>query len=534
MYALGLEFSTQTAKSLVLDIESGKVEHLVSHEYDTCFPDYETEGGVLAFPDEEVRHTSPFMLIEALDSLFRQLRTDRVDLGQVGAIKVDAMQHCTVYANHLLAEAIRKLDPSQDLLPQLRHTLSRRTSPIWEDRSPTQEAAYLTESLRDVGGIENLTGNRAELRFPAAQILKWGREHPEELEKTAHILLLSAFMTSILSEKIRAVDTGDGWGTNLNHTDIRDPGWSGPVLAAVNRYLLDRGIRADLAAKIGAMDHYDALAGRVSPYFSQKYGVNPEAIVLAGTGDNPATLLGCGNDTVISLGSSYTVNGLSKTVAPSLNGEYNVFGYIPGRAMALAVFTNGSKVHDHFLRRYLLQGKTHEIAAGDWEAYVQAAGPFRLAEDEPLMLPYEQAESVPLRPRGIVRQGFDEGEAGVNIRALCISQILSLRLHSNHLSDAASVCVVGGGAKNRFLVNLIADLFQAKAYSIRYADFAAPLGCAISGARRILDIPYPDAAGKYVQRDDQSVRLPDTDATPRVRRLLERYRQLEERAGEFT
>jgi len=34
--------------------------------------------------------------------------------------------------------------------------------------------------------------------------------------------------------------------------------------------------------------------------------VNPDAVVLAGTGDNPATLPGCGGRLVISLGSSYS------------------------------------------------------------------------------------------------------------------------------------------------------------------------------------------------------------------------------------
>ena len=44
------------------------------------------------------------------------------------------------------------------------------------------------------------------------------------------------------------------------------------------------------------------------------------------------------------------------------------------------------------------------------------------------MLPYRQSESVPLRPSGIIRQGFDEGNARTNIRALSVSQVLSLRL----------------------------------------------------------------------------------------------------------
>ena len=392
------------------------------------------------------------------------------------------MQHCTVYANQGLGQALGKLDPEQDLLPQLRHTISRPTSPIWEDRSPTREAAYLTDSLMDQGGIETLTGNRAELRFPAAQILKWGKEHPEELEETAHVLVLSAFMTSILSGRDRRRGHGRRMGNQPQPHGHPEPGLECPC-SRVNEQVLPRSRhpRPIFTAKIGAMDHYDAPAGRVAPYFSQKYGVNPEAIVLTGTGDNPATLLGCGGETVISLGSSYTVNGMSKTVTPSLKGEYNIFGYIPGTTMALSVFTNGSKLHDHFLRRYLLHGTDDEITAADWEAYVQAAGPFQLEEDEHLMLPYRQAESVPLRPSGIVRQGFDEADAKTNIRALSVSQVLSLRLHSSHLSDPASICVVGGGAKNPFLMQLIADVFQAEAYNIRHADFAAPLGCAVSG-----------------------------------------------------
>ena len=101
----------------------------------------------------------------------------------------------------------------------------------------------------------------------------------------------------------------------------------------------------------------------------------------------------------------------------------------------------------------------------------------------------------------------------------------------SHLSRGDAICVVGGAAKNPFLMQLIADVFQVEAYNIRHADVAAPLGCAVSGARRILDLSYRDAAQRYVQRDDGSVRLPDLDASPRVGRLLERYRRLEEREG---
>ncbi len=144
-----------------------------------------------------------------------------------------------------------------------------------------------------------------------------------------------------------------------------------------------------------------------------------------------------------------------------------------------------------------------------------------------MLLPYRQAESVPLRPAGILRQGFGERDADTNIRALCISQILSLRLHSTHLRETASICVVGGGAKNRFLMQLIADVFQARAYKIHHGGFAAPLGCAISAARMVMNLSYREAAQRYVQRDDASVRIPHREAPSTVQHLLRRYRKLE-------
>ncbi len=92
-----------------------------------------------------IRHTSPFMLLEALDLVFSRLQKSGVDLGLIGAVKIDAMQHCTVYADASFGERVESLDAGQDLLPQLEPSITRRTSPIWEDRSPVKEAEYLAQ-----------------------------------------------------------------------------------------------------------------------------------------------------------------------------------------------------------------------------------------------------------------------------------------------------------------------------------------------------------------------------------------------------
>jgi len=513
-----MEFSTQSVKLIVLDINSGAVIYAYSFDYDSTFPRYRTSGGVLPSENPEIRHTSPFMIIEALDHAFTRLKTDGIDLSRIGAIKTDGMQHCTVYTNSFFRKKVGALDPEVTLISQLESSISRKTSPLWEDRSPVREVKYLTESLREYGGIAAITGNRAELRFPASQILKWATESPEEYEQTSVILLLSAFITSLLIGNIAPVDTGDGWGTNLNNLNIDTPGWSSEVLTVTDRYLKKKGLKSSLKSKIGALDHYDACAGTANRYFVRKYGLNPEALVLAGTGDNPATLLGCGGSCVISLGSSYTVNGIMKEIRPSETGEYNVFGYTKGSAMALSVITNGGKVHYHFRHRY--------TPTLDWESYTRAAGDPLLNEDEKIMLPCLLDESVPLLRRGIIRDGFDEDDPETNIRALHLSQVLSLKLHAGHLSAVDEICIVGGGSRNRFLRQLIADVFHARTFTIQNADFAAPLGCALSGARALLGLSYEETVSTFVQREISSYLEPKQNGII-IENLLQRYAQLE-------
>jgi xylulokinase len=536
-YALGLEFSTQSAKMVVLDTQSGEAVHTDQFTYDQEFPDYGTKGGVLPSEDPARRHTSPLLMVDALERVFERLARSSVDLSHVAAVKLDAQQHCTVYTNGDFVDRISALRAGQKaagdtrLAQRLQGVFSRSSAPIWEDRTTESEADELTQALSSHGGVAALTGNRAELRFPAAQILRWAGEDPVLYDATDHVFVLSAFLTSILAGIVAPVDTGDGWGTNLNDLDLVSPGWSPTVLGVMNELLSRRGATTSLKQKLGLMDHYDGPVGPVAAYFSSKYGMNPEAMVLAGTGDNPATLLGCGGEAVISLGSSYTVNGVMARAEPSPTGDFNVFGYAEKSAMALSVITNGAKLHDEFRDTY---------AGGSWDEYARlaaggadaaaAAAAAAVSQDEPLLLPFRSAESVPLAPAGIVRDGFPEEDAEANVRALHLSQALSLRLHSSHLGEVRELAVVGGGSRNALFRQMITDCFGVPTYRIRNADSAAPLGCAMSAARWAEGLSYRDAAARYLQREPDSVVEPHPDRSEVYRALLDRYEALEKRA----
>lgn len=531
MYSLGLEFSTQSVKMAVLDVSDGTAIFTSGFSYDDAFPHYGTSGGVLPHQDASVRHAPAVMFLDALDAAFLQLQNSHVDLSRIKAVKADAMQHCTVYVDDDFSRRIAKLNPDHFLLDQLGQCFTRKTSPIWEDRSTEKEVLFLEDALGGRDKVIAETGNRTERRFPAAQIMKWLMGYPDEYVRTGRIFLLSAFITSVLCGKLAAVDTGDGWGTNLNTRDIEAPAWSKKMIAAVSVYAGNEEytayVSSTLAKKLGVMTHYDCPSGRISPYFAGKYGINPDTVILAGTGDNPAVLMGCGGTAVISLGSSYTVNGVMEKIIPSYSGEYNIFGYTRGRAMALSVFTNGSKVHDYFFEKY------GYAASGDdaWQKYAAAAGGTLLSPREPLMLPYLMDESVPLKRSGFVYDGLQTGDAAAEVRALHISQALALQSHSSHLNRARSICLVGGGARNRFMKQILADVFGAGIYCLDHAAYAAPLGCAISGAKYLSDVSYDEASKKYTQTADGEACFPLDENVAAVQKLIERYRNLEKTKG---
>lgn len=519
---LGLELSTQSAKIVVLD-ESENVIYKKTFSYDERFPAYQTEGGVLRLGTGE-RHTSPYLLVEALDACFQHMKEDGVELGRIDAIKLDAMQHCTVYLGENFGKVLEQSarDAGKALVELFRENdvFTRETSPIWEDRTTAKEVQELTCLLKQLGGVVALTGNRAEKRFPAAQIMKWMKQNPIEYSRTRHILLLSAFATSILAGKVAPVDTGDGWGTNLNTLDIDKPSFDSRISSSIQSFLHAKG----LLDMLGSMAPYDEPVGRINRYFSERYGVNPDATVLAGTGDNPATLLGCGGGLVLSLGSSYTLNGIQKEVSPS-NGEDNVFGFIPGKSMSLVCFTNGGKLHKEFLRKYALKGSNREVTAEDWAAYESIATEEGFGSH--MMLAYLLPESVPVAAAGIVRQGFDEQDAQKNISALYFSQIAALRVHSRHMEIPPEICLAAGGGKSPVIRQLAANIFDRTVYTIKNAEYAAPLGCAIAAMRFVLGISYEDAARRFVRKVPESVTQPVKSEVERLKPAVERYDSFE-------
>ena len=510
------------------------------------------------------------MLLEVHDAIFQRMAINNVPLPEISALKVDGMQHCTVYTGSQFPHALQfshhvGRNSSLDTIFRNYGAFSRHTSPIWEDATTRNEAQELTDILKTEGGIENLTANNAELRFPAAQIMKWMKQDYAGYLNTCLIQVLSAFSTSVLAGKIAPVDTGDGWGTNLNTMDILSPSFHIGITRAIEQdiHMLKSRKFSDMTGTMGATDiqsqlfhtgltsvieqdiqvpedrrlfdllgtmtSYDAVVGRVNNYFVKKYGLNPDALVLAGTGDNPATLLGAGGSLVMSLGSSYTLNGVQKNTVPT-NGEDNVFGYTPGRTMSLICFTNGSKVRSSFVHKYIYGTEDtddREISLADWDEFGKKVVRDHLGKY--IMLPYQLAETVPVAPAGIVRQGFDDHDAAKNITALYFSQMAALAAHARPFGKQERIYLAGGAGNDPIMRQLAADLFDTKTATLQDYDVAAPLGCAISAMRQALRIPYEEATRMFVKTIPGTETLPTHDGQlkKQLQEGLAAYKKLE-------
>ncbi len=174
------------------------------------------------------------------------------------------------------------------------------------DSSTFKECEEITVALGGDKEVAARTGSIATERFAGPQIRKFWKQESDAYENTAHIALISSFITSILIGRPAPVDAGDGYGTNL--ADIRTGSWS--------RQVLER-VAPDLQKRLPELKTSDEVAGPVSAYLVRRHGFSPEAKVVIGSGDNPSSLVGLG------------LLGKTAIHAISLGTSDTYFGYLP-------------------------------------------------------------------------------------------------------------------------------------------------------------------------------------------------------------
>ena len=464
-YALGLDSSTQSLTALMIDVESKKVSHEKSVNFDEALPQYGTKSGTLPSDDPSLVHSPPMMWVEALDLLLSEANSEGWPLSEVEIIAGSGQQHGTVYLGEEASRVLSSLNPERDLASQVVSCVTRETSPIWMDSSTAEDCHALTEA---VGGAETLyasTGSSAYERFSGPQIRRYSRLDPAGYEKTSHIRLVSSFMASVLAGKLVPTDHGDASGMNL--LDLPTLSWNSSALNACG---------SDLGRKLDEAVPSASVVGEISSYFSDKYGFSSSTKIMAWSGDNPNSQVGLGliedGDCALSMGTSDVLFATLKNLPTDAGGEGHIFCTPTGDFMSLLCFANGS----------LAREAIRDAHGLDWKGFDEAIESRPVGNEGAMILPWFQPEIVPkVLGGGVHRQGMEDGNVAADCRAVVEGQLLSRRIHAEALGIHPRVLkVTGGASKNRQIVRIAADVFGCPVQEIEVAASAA-LGAAIRG-----------------------------------------------------
>jgi xylulokinase len=464
---LGLDSSTQSLSAVVIDYDRRKVVYEKSLNFDRALPRYKTRNGVLPDADPLVKHSPPLMWAEALDLLFAQMKNEGVPLDKILAISGSGQQHGSVYLNDHAGKVLANLNPKKSLVENLRGIFSRATSPIWMDSSTARECSEIREKLGGVKAAAQQTGSDTFERFTGPQIRKFHKTDPAAYARTAGIALVSSFMASLLAGKIAPIDHGDGAGMNL--MDIRKKIWHAGALKAT---------APDLKKKLPPLAKSGEVIGKVSSYFTKRYGLNPEARATVWTGDNPASVIGLGlireGMAAVSLGTSDTFFGSMKKCRVDERGEGHVFGSPAGGYMTLICFKNGSLARENIRELYGIK---------DWKKFGELLAATKPGNHGGILLPWFEAEIVPRVNRpGIHRFDLDKKAAAANCRAIFEAQMMSMRLHSKWMKAKPDCIYATGGASNDLaLLQVMADVMNCRVLRIEVSKGAA-LGAALQAA----------------------------------------------------
>ena len=505
---LGLDSSTQGMKAVVIDPARHRIVGSATVNFGKDLPEFGCPEGVLPDANPLVRHAPPLMWVAALDLVLKRLQEGGVPMGEIQAISGAAQQHGSVYLNSLAEGILANLDPSKRLADQLLPALARATSPIWMDSSTSPECREIDAKVGQRLQLD--TGSPAIERFTGPQIRKFFKHHPEAYTYTDRIHLVSSFLCSVLTGKHAPIDFGDGAGMNLLNLKTGD--WDDAVLDATAPAL-----RGKLPPARPSVEQ----AGGLHAYFA-KYGLRTGTPVVLWTGDNPSSLVGVGATTpgvaVISLGTSDTFFASMATLKTDPAGYGHVFGNPAGGVMSLICFKNGS----------LARERVREECGVDWAEFDKTI----LAQPEPgnngnLALSYYVPEITPrVMTGGVRRRGSREfcagqGSVSAKIRATLEGQVCSMRVMSQWIGEFQAIRVTGGASRSRGLVQLIANVFQAKVDLIAVPDSSA-LGAALRAAHSAAGLSWQELSAEFAAATGTV--SPEPGSAPAYRAVIEAYR----------
>ncbi|KIH83670.1 xylulokinase [Pseudomonas batumici] len=438
---LGIDCGTQGTKAIVLDTVSGQVLGQGSAPHTLI-------SGANGRREQDTRQW-----LEAFTLATRQaLEAAAVDGQAILGIGVSGQQHGLVLLD--------------------KHGQVLRPAKLWCDTETTAENQRLLEHLGgEQGSLERL-GLVIAPGYTLSKLL-WTREqHPELFARIAHVLLPHDYLNYWLTGRSCA-EYGDASGSG--YFDVRKRCWDLQLLRDIDP-------TGRLQAALPELLEAHQPVGRVLPGIARQLGINPNALVSSGGGDNMMGAIGTGNIRpgviTMSLGSSGTVYAYAEQPPISPDASVAAFCSSSGGWLPLICTMNLTNA----------TGAVRELFDLDLEHFNACVAQAPIGAEGVSMLPFLNGERVPALPQAT---GSLLGLTLTNLtranlcRAAVEGTTFGLRygldlLRGNGL-HSHGIRLIGGGAKSAVWRQMVADIMDTPVVCTEQSE-AAALGAAIQAA----------------------------------------------------
>ena len=486
---LGIDCGTQGTKALILDAAHGRVLGQGSAPHD------------MISAANGRREQDPAQWVEALElAVQRALAVAGIDGKDIQGIGVSGQQHGLV----LLDDRGKVLRPAK----------------LWCDTETTPENDRLLALL---GGPKGSLARLGVVIAPGYTVSKliWTQEQfPHVFRDIDKILLPHDYLNFWLTGRA-CTDYGDASGTG--YFDVRQRRWDLHLLREIDP-------TGRLQASLPELIESEQPVGRILPEIAERLGINPQALVASGGGDNMMGAIGTGNiqagELTMSLGSSGTLFGYSDEPIASEEGLIANFCSSSGGWLPLICTLNMTNA----------TGAVRSLFDLDLAAFNERVEHAPIGAGDVMMLPFFNGERVPALPHAT---GSIHGLTTTNLtqanlcRAAVESTTFGLRygldlLQANGV-QGHNIRLVGGGARSAVWRQIIADIMNMPVICAEEPE-AAALGAAIQAAWCVgQHHPTPVSLAQLCKRcarlDNKTLTLPVEANVSAYRQVYSQYRQ---------
>ncbi|TXI06027.1 MAG: xylulokinase, partial [Rhizobium sp.] len=337
---------------------------------------------------------------------------------------------------------------------------------LWNDTRSYQEAAALDADPR----FRALTGNIVFPGFTAPKLAWVAKHEPDIFAKVRWVLLPKDYLRLWLTGEHMS-EMSDSAGTSWLDTGKRK--WSSELLAATN---LDE-------KQMPTLVEGTEVAGKLRGELASKWGIDGDAVVAGGAGDNAASACGMGT---VSHGAAFVSLGTSGVLFAA-NGSY-----LPKPESAVHAFCHALPNTWHQMGVILSATDAlnwHSGVTGKSAAELTAElGETLKAPTSVTFLPYLSGERTPHNDATIRGAFIGLGhESGRVVLTQAVLEGVSFAIRDNLEAlrsagtDIARVTAIGGGSRSRYWLASIATALGVPVDLPADGDFGAAFGAARLG-----------------------------------------------------